>query len=226
MPVGFTDLRSGGVLSDANAVIAASEYKMFDYGGKSAGGAVPTVHFTIKDEDDGEHEQFYTVGKSSDWQISKDGKTIDGPGFHKRSNFGRFLSALMDACKESGVGTDWLTDDITCFVGLDAHWVTLSVDTQSGTKDVPVIDRINSLPGGKKVGGGAAVSDEVKDSAKSVVEKILLNSGGSVPLAQLYSQVYRQMGTNPLKQQVAELAKTNWVKENFKVVGGMVSMQQ
>jgi hypothetical protein len=225
MPVAFSNLRSGGVLSDANAVIKASRFQMFDYGGKSAGGPVPAMHFTMEDEDGGPHEQYYTFGKASDWQISPDGMTVEGPGFHKKSNFGRFLEALYDACESSGIGTSWITDRADCFVGLDAHWVTLSVDTQSGQKDVPVIDRINAIPGGKKT-GGAGASDEVKKTAKEVVHKILVNSGGKIPKAQLYSRVYRDMGTNPLKQDVSNLINAQWLAENFTVSAGIVSEKQ
>lgn len=155
-PEGFTQ---GGLLDDVTAEILEAKFAMFDYNG--AAPPTPAIYAKLSSED-GEAEQYWSVGSAKDWEPSKDGKTLEPLGsastLRLSSNGAIFLKNLVDA----GFDSEKLEPgDITVLTGLVAHFIRVPAPKRGIKKEpredgkqfedtVLVVDQIISMPGEKK----------------------------------------------------------------------------
>lgn len=114
----------GGLIDDINGKITDAKFTMYDYNGKSDGGAVPALGIEIELEDGVKHESYYSAGDAKFWAPSADGKTLtptsDKTSLSKSSKLGIFLTELINA---GFPVTKLQAGDITCLIGLQAHFV-------------------------------------------------------------------------------------------------------
>lgn len=231
MGVPLTSLVAGGMLNDVDAVVVGAKYEMWDYNGKQPN-KVPAAHLSIKIDED-VREQYYTIGDAKDWTVIDNGKRVDSKksGFNKQSNWGQFLRALVEALGNQKLGTEFLTDDISCLIGLDAHFVQvtgakIAQKNDEREKTVAVIDVVNALPGQKKTGGGAAISSEDESVAIEVIKGIVTEAGGSgLARASLAGKIFLALKTDAaLRNTVSKLASNDaFLKANFNMAGGMIT---
>lgn len=152
----------GGLLDDVVATVKEARIALFDYNGKAAV-AVPAIKLTLAIEGEEDVEQFWSVGKNTDWMPSEDGKKLVAIGkataIVQSSNGAIFLSSVVNA----GFPADKITDDITFLEGLQAHWARVPAPKREGLVKTPradgkefeatilTIDKIVAMPWEKKV---------------------------------------------------------------------------
>lgn len=217
-----TMTEGGGLLNDVDGVIKAAEVVMYDYNGKSPVES-PALHLTI--EVDGEdHEQYWSVGQARDWAPSKDGKCIEALRGQTGLNRGSNAAILLQSFVESGFPEDSIEDDVTCFVGLDAHWIRVPAPERPGLKRTPredgntydpqvlVINNVNALPGDKKAGkaktGGKAKAGgggDAKAKAEEIVMELLADNPEGVKKSELPKAAYSALKNDPLRNEVAKI---------------------
>lgn len=156
-------VEGGGLLDDVDAVIKEMRVVNWDYNGKVPV-PVPALKATLEiDGVDGGHEQYWSMGKGTDWQPSEDGFSVvavgKATGITRSSNAGILIESMVNA----GFPENKVTDDVRCFEGLKAHWTRVSAPKRAGSAPkapradgrvfedtILTVGSILSLPGEKK----------------------------------------------------------------------------
>jgi len=141
-----------GLLDDEDVIIKEARFTQFDYNGKLP--AVPAAELTLDRGDGDTTKQYYSVGKTSDWAPSEDGKTLSAIGkataLVKSSNWAFFVTALVNA----GFPENRIEADISIFEGLEAHVIRAAAPERKGIikkekefeATILVVDKIHKYP--------------------------------------------------------------------------------
>jgi hypothetical protein len=212
----------GGLLDDVTATVASADFVMWDYGGKAADS--PAMKFGLGLESGDEAEQYWSVGNAKDWRPSPDGKRLIGIGSAKginvKSNMGLFLTSIVNA----GFPEDKLEDDISVFVGMEAHFIRVAAPKRPGLERAPredgrefeqtvlVVDEIIKMPWDKGKGkgkssgkSGGSGGDELSEEAREVMLEILSGSKGPVRHKDIPNLVLKAAKDNPRRAQIVKL---------------------
>ena len=117
----------GGLLDDEDIKVIKSRFAMFDYNGTQT--PAPAIKWVI-DRLDGSDpiEQYWTVGKGTDWMPTDDGKGLEPIGratqLVNSSNGMLLLNSLINA----GTPSDVMGEDISVFDGLECHVNRVAAD--------------------------------------------------------------------------------------------------
>lgn len=221
-PSNFSE--GGGLLNDANVTVKDAAIVLWDYQGK--GPLTPAIKFVFAVEgEENPVEQYWSVGKASDWQPSEDGKTLVPIGkstqLVQSSNGGILLASIVNA----GFPEDKITDDITCFVGMQGHVIRVPAPQRTGIVKTPradgksfddtilVFDKITAFPWEKKgkssKGGGAkaaaAGGEDVETEAVGVMLTILAENPDGVLKSKLPALAFKAAGGSPNKNAIVRL---------------------
>ena len=192
----------GAIPVGKNLTVMASSYALFDYNGKA-----PTsvcLRQVLKDEENVEYTQYWSVGNPDRYTITQGGADIEGPPMNKSSNAFAYLeNAVLAGFPENKIET------AGSFVGtkslFKAHTPKPFVDAQGVSKQgkaILVMEKVISLPGAKiatsakkttttKTASAAdAVSDEVKGEIIALVSWVLAQNGGEATKSKVASAVY------------------------------------
>lgn len=158
-PSTFTE--GSGLLDDVDVTFKEVRVAMFDYNGTVAV-PVPALRIQMELEDGSGHEQYYSMGKASDWQPNEDGTSVvavgKATGIASSSNAAVLLASMVN----NGFPENRITDDVRCFEGMKAHMSRIAAPKRSGITKAPradgrvfedtvlVVGSIISLPGEKK----------------------------------------------------------------------------
>lgn len=151
-------VEGGGLLDDVDVLFKQVRVKNWDYNGKVAV-PVPALELTMEVEGvEGDHVQYYSIGKNTDWQPSEDGCSIvavgKATGITSSSNAAIFIKSMVDA----GFPANKIEDDVRCFENMKAHMTRIPAPkgrTSSATpredgktyeQTVLVVGSIISLP--------------------------------------------------------------------------------
>ena len=175
----------GGLLDDVDGIIVDAKAVMYDYGGKQD--PVPGALLKVDTGADEPVPQFWGIGSSNDWEPNADGTGFKPIGkktqIIKNSNLGLLIASAIN----SGFPKSKVKNDLTVFVGMEAHFESIAVERKGLDKDKSyttfLITKIHKLPGdakgkGGSKGGGKATtttsSDEISDDVKmKAIEAIL-----------------------------------------------------
>jgi hypothetical protein len=223
-PSNFSE--GGGLLNDANVTVKDASIVLWDYQGK--GPLTPAIKFVFAVEgEDNTVEQYWSVGKATDWQPSEDGKKLVPIGkatqIVQSSNGGILLASIVNA----GFPEDKITDDITCFVGMKGHVIRVPAPQRSGIAKAPradgksfedtilTFDKITSFPGEKKAGKtgkGVATAKaneedagDVESEAVGVMLSILAENPEGILKSKLPAIAFKAAGNSPNKTQIVQL---------------------
>lgn len=226
---------------DEDISVKDAIFHMFDYGGK--GPTVPAARLVMERDDGSTVEENLTVGSQSTVQPSPCGKfmNVTGPrgGFGEESNFGIFITSLLNA----GFPADRLGEDITVLNGLKAHVMRIPLPkrTRRGeetggkkVQDALTVTKIITLPGedekksatgagkkkaGKKGSGKAAAKDDVAENdtddeltakaTEAVLEVLNAADGGPVAKNKLLQSVFTLLKNDPDKVKVCNLLRND-----------------
>jgi hypothetical protein len=123
----------GGLLDDVDVVVKSAEIAMFDYAGTRPD-AVPAIKFTLGIEDGEDVEQYWSVGKASDWMPSEDGKKLVAIGRATQINASSNAAILLKSIVDAGFPENKVSDDITCFEGIEGHVMRVPAPKRNVTK--------------------------------------------------------------------------------------------
>ena len=157
-----------GLIGDEDIIIKEARFEMFDYNGKRA--PSPAARFCLDRGDGEEVQQYFSLGKATDWLPSDDGKTLTpvgkATGLANSSNWAIFVTALVNA----GFPENKIEDDITCFEGLEGHVDRIPAPERKGLVNkkedatVLVMTKIHKLPWEKKGKKGSGSSSSKSSS--------------------------------------------------------------
>jgi hypothetical protein len=153
---------STGLIDDADLTVKEAKFLLYDYNG-TVQNATLALGLILVDDEGKEYEQYFSAGDPKHFVPSKDGKRAiqvgQKTGLNDNSNFAMFIMALVNA----GFPEDQLSDDVSAFEGLYAHWNRQAQPERSGLaqgqkqekgreKSVLVPTKILSMPGEAKKG--------------------------------------------------------------------------
>jgi hypothetical protein len=151
------DTATSGFLDDVDVEITDAQTCMFDYQGQQP--EQPALCLELTDVNGGEHTQYWTCGKSEDWEptddntgfVAKSGKS----GFNKDSNIMHLFSSLLQEGGEAIVNI-LNAGDCKLFIGLKGHVMTKKLVRPGLKREGPnaqkeptvlVFSKITALPG-------------------------------------------------------------------------------
>jgi hypothetical protein len=156
---------STGLLNDVDVKFAEVRVVTWDYNGKVPS-PVPALKVTMELEDGNMQDQYYSLGKATDWQPNEDGTTIvavgKATGIANNSNSALLINSLVNA----GFPANKIADDVRCFEGMVAHMSRIPAPKRGGTPKPPredgkvyedtvlVAETIVSFPWDKKAAAG------------------------------------------------------------------------
>lgn len=154
----------GGLVDDIIATITHSRFETYDYNG-TVQNPVLALHITLEDEDGNTHEQYYAAGDLKYFVPSKDGARAEPVGqktaLSASSNAFLFISSVVD----SGFDPEKLSDDVSVFEGLRAHFIRVAQPKRDGLpntgqqggreKTILIMDRLEEAAPAKGAKGGA-----------------------------------------------------------------------
>jgi hypothetical protein len=164
-PSNFT--AGGGLLDDVDALFKKVRVTNWDYNG-SVPVPVPALEVTMEvDGMDGDHVQYFSLGKNTDWQPSEDGMEIVAVGKATGISSSSNAAILIGSIVNSGFPENKITDNVTCFEGLKAHLSRIPAPKRNVTKapradgkvyedTVLTVTAILQYPWDKKAGKTAA----------------------------------------------------------------------
>jgi hypothetical protein len=153
-------VEGGGLLDNEDVKVTESRFAMFDYGGKAQ--PVPAIMWKL-DRMDGSAQviQYWSIGKSTDWMPSDDGKELLPIGkvteLVSSSNGMLLLSSLVNA----GLSESKLGEDISIFDGMECHVNRVAAPTRKGMVNqkenatVLIVSKIHKLPWEKSTKSGS-----------------------------------------------------------------------
>jgi len=154
----YGDMIPGGLIDDVNATIVSARFVMWDYG---QGQVEKTfLNLTLKpDDDEAEHEQYYSAADPGDWAPNDSGISLvrpEGSTSTKPLNNNTNFAQLMASIENAGFPPEMLEgNDISVLDGLYGHWRREAQPERKGlvrtdpTRQltVLVLDNIISMPG-------------------------------------------------------------------------------
>jgi hypothetical protein len=179
-----SDAESGGLLDDVNATITKAEATTWDYNGQADPG--PALKITLKADDGGEAEQYYSAGKMERVVPSEDGTCFypaEGASSKGLNNNCNAMTFLL-SCTDQGFPEEKM-ENFTSLVGLYAHFNRVPQKERAGLDDpnkkktILVVTKIISMPWEKK-GRVAAKTSPAETS--SVVTTTAATVNGSAVL--------------------------------------------
>ena len=128
-----TFVEGQGLIDDVDVTIKEARIVNWDYNG-SVPVPVPALKLSMEvDGLEGEQEQYWSMGKGTDWQPNEDGTQLvavgKSTGITSSSNMGIFMTSLVNA----GFPENKITDDIRFLEGLKAHMVRVPAPKRGGT---------------------------------------------------------------------------------------------
>jgi hypothetical protein len=175
-------VEGSGLIDDVDVTFAEVRVVSWDYNGKVAV-PVPALKINMSMEDGTLHEQYYSLGKASDWQPSDDGKQIiavgKATGLTSSSNAAQLIQSMVNC----GFPEAKITEDVTCFEGLNAHMSRIPAPKRGGAPKPPredgrvfedtilVVGSIISFPWDKKAAKGKPATAGTAASAKPATAK-------------------------------------------------------
>jgi hypothetical protein len=150
---------------------------MFDYGGKAP--EAPAFHATLVDtEDDESHEQYWSAGKASDWEIGDDGASLIPVGKPQAINVSSNMGQLLVSLGNAGFPDEALAaGDVTVLEGMVAHVMRVEMKRKGLKKENDkgyeqtclCVDEIKTLPDG--IEGEAGTTEAKDEEANADAEK-------------------------------------------------------
>jgi hypothetical protein len=224
-------VEGGGAPVDQNLTVKAAKFAFWDYNGTAPQTTAAKLDFTT---DEGvEYTQYYSVGDTSKFVPSQDGKSLvavgSSPGIRKSSNF----AILMDNMVNSGFPENKLGNDVSVLDGLYAYWIGVPEPKRSGlqrteeqkkkaeNRVILVPQQVHSLPWEKKSapksGKSAskpapAAQTETEVAAESDVEAKAIEfailaiekAGGSITKQNLAVKVFQDLAKDPDRDAIAK----------------------
>jgi len=154
-----------GLLNDVDVKFAEVRVVTWDYNGKVAV-PVPALKLTMELDDGSMQDQYYSLGKATDWQPNEDGTQIvavgKATGIANNSNSALLINSMVNA----GFPENKITDDVRCFEGMTAHMSRIPAPKRGGVVKAPredgrvfedtvlVVESIISFPWDKKAPAG------------------------------------------------------------------------
>jgi hypothetical protein len=155
-----------GLLSDVDVKFAEVRVVTWDYNGKVPS-LVPALKVTMELEDGQMQDQYYSLGKATDWQPNEDGTQIvavgKATGIANNSNSALLINSMVNA----GFPENKITNDVRCFEGITAHVARVPAPKRGGAPKPPredgkvyedtvlVVETIISFPWDKKAASTA-----------------------------------------------------------------------
>ena len=172
----------GGLVDDITATITEIKFVTWDYNGKIPV-AVPAIKASLETDDREIYEQYWSIGKGSDWAPSENGASLIAIGratsLVNSSNGAIFIQSMVN----SGFPENKITEEITCFEGIKAHFSRAAAPKRNITKlpradgrvfedTILVVDNIISMPGerGKGKGKPSAIAAAVGVKAATAAD--------------------------------------------------------
>ena len=165
-----------GLLDDVDVSFQKVRVVTWDYNGKVAV-PVPALCVTMEQEDGAVNDQYYSLGKATDWQPNEDGTEVvavgKATGITNSSNAALLINSLVDA----GFPTAKITDDVRFMEGIKVHMSRIPAPKRGGTTKAPradgrvfedtvlVISAIIAMPGAKAAPKGKPATAPVAGKA-------------------------------------------------------------
>ncbi len=222
-------VEGGGLLDNVNATVKSARIVMFDYAGK-ASKPVPGIEFILLTEEGEEVSQFWSVGKPEDWQPSSDGKKIEAIGRAVALNVSSNGAYLIKSIVNAGFPEDKITDEITCFEGMEAHFIRTAPATKRNVPARPAradgrvfedtiltVDKIHKLPWEKKTSkatgkatpapGPAVGGSDLSARATDLMLQILAEHPDGLTKQQIPGLIYKKIDAkDPQRNQIVQTA--------------------
>jgi len=153
------DTFTTGLFDDADGEITDCQSTVFDWGG-AVPADTPAFAIEITDANGSQHTQYYSLGKSEDWEPSEDGRGFvpksGKSGINRTTNLGMLIESMV----ECGYPVENLAsgDLKAAFTGLKAHWIIKKTErtglVRAGKNadrptGVLIVNKIHALPGTK-----------------------------------------------------------------------------
>lgn len=212
-------VESTGLLDDVDVEVVGAAFEMWDYNGTQPQ-SVPALKLSmsVTDASGGQevHDQYYSVGKPTDWAPTADGKQLQAIGTAVSLNSGSNGAILFKSLVEAGFPEDKIGDDVTVFVGTKGHVNRLPAPKRPGLKKregdtreamILCFTRIISLPGEAKAGGTNASSNtppyhistgsqpsvatsSIEETTTAILMGLLAEAGGKLTKASIPQKVF------------------------------------
>ncbi|MEE8608594.1 MAG: hypothetical protein V3S55_13385 [Nitrospiraceae bacterium] len=154
----YGDMIPGGLLDDVNAIVVSARFVIWDYG---QGKVEKTfLNLTLKpDDDEAEHEQYFSAADPDTWVPNEDGTSLVRPAESESTkplNNNTVFAQLMASIENAGFPPEMLEgNDISVLDGLYGHWRREAQPPRKGLKredperelTVLVLDNLISMPG-------------------------------------------------------------------------------
>lgn len=198
----------GGLIDDIDVEITDALAVTWDYNGNAPMGPALAVEFT--DVNGGQHIQYFSAGKSEDWQAHESGEgfvPVSGKtGFNNNSNIAMFLDSLVTA----GFPKESLTGNVKVFIGTKCH-VIQKVTERKGLirtgknadrpSSVLIVSKIHQLPAGVGAQGTlqqAAVQTQAQTQPAAVGGHVNGAAAGNDLDAELQGYLITALTENPV----------------------------
>lgn len=216
----------GGLLDDAVVTVTDAAFVLWDYMGKAKQG--PALALSMKDEEDKEHDQYFSAGDKKFFVPSGDGEYLtpvgDKEALISSTNAAQFLTSLVNA----GFPKDRLDEGkISILKGLVVHVHREAQQKRAGLAQaredgreatILLVDKIVKLPWEKGGGSGRAATKpdgaeaaegEAQDPGDQLMGIILaeLTESGEISKAKLPALVTAKTAkTDPNRAKMLKLA--------------------
>ena len=154
----YGDMIPGGLIDDVNAIVVSARFVVWDYG---QGKVEKTfLNLTLKpDDDEAEHEQYFSAADPDTWVPNEDGTSLVRPAESESTkplNNNTVFAQLMASIENAGFPPEMLEgNDISVLDGLYGHWRREAQPPRKGLKredperelTVLVLDNLISMPG-------------------------------------------------------------------------------
>lgn len=198
----------GGLLDDVDVVVKEASIAMFDYAGTRPD-AVPAILFKLGVKDGEDVDQYFTVGKSSDWMPSEDGTKLVAIGKATQLNMSSNGAIMLKSIVDAGFPEGKISDDITCFQGMEGHVMRVPAPKRGLAKapradgkvyedTILVFATITKLPWEKKAAAGKAPAKGKAAPAPAAAEEAPEDEEGEVSLEDRTQAILLEiLGDNP-----------------------------
>lgn len=217
-------VEGSGLLDDVDVTVKESRIVVWDYNGKVYP-AVPAIKWVMELEDESLVEQYWSIGKATEWAPNEDGTKLVALGKQTGINKSTNGAILLTSAVNAGFPENKI-DEITCFDGLKAHMIRIPAPKRAGlaprapredgkTYDdtILTVKSVISLPWEKKGGGAKAPApaktkaaasgtppsapDGVKDEATTVLVELLSENPDGISKNQIPPLAFKKLGSNP-----------------------------
>jgi hypothetical protein len=225
-------MEGGGAIPTGKVLtIEDSRYAMFDYGGKFP--ATIAIRQVLRDENDEEYTQYWSVGSPERYTITDDELDLDGPPLNKGCNAYVYLDAAVRAGfaenRIDGPGSFNGTKALfTSVKGADKDFSSKGEGKKEG-RAILVMEKVISMPGEAaaksampKTPPYGAVSDEVLSELGSLVGYVISQNGGVALKTKLTAALYTKDGplaASQHKETIGKLVFSPMLKDAISKIG-------